>query len=282
MYTVRPYAAAGSFLERAERWLLRHEDLNNLFLSLSYARALADVEEEPGVLYATVEEGGDVVGCVLRTPPHKVLITDVPEEAAPAVADTLVERYETVPAILGSEPVAEAVARAWVARVGGSWRPGMRQRLYRLDEVRAPEGVPGAMRLATPEDVELAVAWGHAFAEDADIPFPSPRSTVARWIEGGALVLWEADGVPRSIAVASGRTPRGVRVGYVYTPPEHRRSGYASACVAALSRRLLEEDGFDFCVLYTDLDNPTSNSIYARVGYRPLEDVRDIDIIAPE
>ncbi len=257
MHTLTTYPRANPFLERAESWLLQREDANNLVLSLCYARALADVEEEPGVLYATVEDGDDVVGCVIRTPPHKVLLTDLPLEAAPV----------------------EAVARAWVERVGGDCRPGMRQRIYRLDEVRSPEGVPGRMRLATPEDLELAVDWGHAFAEDAGITFPSPRSAVSRWIEGGALVVWEVEGTPRSIAVASGRTPNGVRVGYVYTPPEHRRSGYASACVAALSRRLLEEDGFDFCVLYTDLENPTSNSIYTRVGYRPVEDVRDIDII---
>lgn len=282
MYTVTPYPTANAFLERAEAWLLWREDVNNLVLSLCYARALAHVAEEPGVLYATVEAGDDIVGCVVRTPPHKVLVTDLPLEAAPAVAETLVTRYDAVPAILGPEPVAEAVARAWVERAGGTWRPGMRQRIYRLDEVRPPEGVPGRLRLATPEDLELAVQWGHAFAEDANVRFPSPRSSVSRWIEGGALVVWEVDGVPCSIAVASGRTPHGVRVGYVYTPPERRRSGYASACVGALSRRLLKEDGFDFCVLYTDLDNPTSNSIYTRVGYRPIADVRDIDIIPPD
>lgn len=280
-YELTAYPAANRFLERAEAWLLQREDVHNLMLSLCYARALADVEEEPGVLYATVEEDDEIVGCVMRTPPHKVLVTELPMDAAPTVAEALVDRYDNVPAVLGTEPVARAVAEAWVERVGGEWRPGMRQRLYRLDRVRPPEGVPGRMRLARPDDLELAVEWGHAFAEDAAIRFPSPRTAVQRWIEGGALVVWEVEGAPRSIAVASGRTPHGVRVGYVYTPPEHRRSGYASACVASLSSRLLENDGYDFCVLYTDLDNPTSNSIYARVGYRPVQDVRDIDIVEP-
>jgi GNAT superfamily N-acetyltransferase len=278
-YGVASYAGANAFLERAESWLLQREDVHNLVLSLCYARALADVDEEPDVFYATVDDGEEIVGCIMRTPPHKVLVTDIPVDAAPAVADALAARYDAVPAVLGPEPVARAVARAWVERTGGVWRPGMRQRLYRLDEVRAPDGVPGRMRLAGSEDLDLAVEWGHAFADEAGIPFPSPRPSVSRWIQAGALVVWEVDGEQRSIAVASGRTPHGVRVGYVYTPPEHRRSGYASACVAALSRRLLYEDGYDFCVLYTDLENPTSNSIYTRVGYRPVEDVRDIDII---
>jgi hypothetical protein len=78
--------------------------------------------------------------------------------------------------------------------------------------------------------------------------------------------------------VAHGRTPKGARVGYVYTPPESRGRGYASACVAALSQGLLD-GGVEFCVLYTDLSNPTSNAIYTRLGYYPIDDVRDIDLV---
>jgi GNAT superfamily N-acetyltransferase len=57
----------------------------------------------------------------------------------------------------------------------------------------------------------------------------------------------------------------------VYTPPELRRQGFATAYVARLSKELLDE-GFAFCVLFTDLANPTSNSIYARIGYQAVGD----------
>ena len=57
----------------------------------------------------------------------------------------------------------------------------------------------------------------------------------------------------------------------MYTPPEKRGSGYASACVAALSQQLLDE-GFSFTSLFTDLANPTSNQIYMNIGYQPLAD----------
>ena len=81
----------------------------------------------------------------------------------------------------------------------------------------------------------------------------------------------------RPAKLAQGRTPNGVRVGYAYTPPESRRRGYASACVAEVSRRMLNT-GLSFCVLYTDLTNPTSNAIYQRLGYDAIADVRDFDI----
>jgi predicted GNAT family acetyltransferase len=60
-------------------------------------------------------------------------------------------------------------------------------------------------------------------------------------------------------------------VGPVYTPPELRGRGYATTLVAELSRWLLGR-GNRFCFLYTDLANPTSNAIYARIGYRRVCD----------
>jgi predicted GNAT family acetyltransferase len=60
----------------------------------------------------------------------------------------------------------------------------------------------------------------------------------------------------------------------VYTPPEWRGKGYASACVAALSQLCLDS-GYQFCMLYTDLANPTSNSIYQKIGYQPIGESRE-------
>lgn len=278
MHTVAAHDTPAAFLERAELWLLRREDYNNLVLSLAYARAAAG-SSEPGSFFATVEWEGEVVGCVMRTPPHKVLLTDVPTDAAEAIALELSSRYAEIPTVLGPAPIAESVARAWTGLRGGASRRGMRQGIYRLDDVRPPRGVAGRLRLATPRDLELAVRWGEGFAEDAGVKFGTSRAAITRWIERGVLFVWDVDGESRSIAVASGRTPRGVRIGYVYTPPEHRRSGYASVCVAALSQRMLVS-GYDFCVLYTDLANPTSNAIYRRLGYELIGEVRDFDIVA--
>jgi predicted GNAT family acetyltransferase len=66
-----------------------------------------------------------------------------------------------------------------------------------------------------------------------------------------------------------------VRIGPVYTPPQHRRRGYAGSAVAAASRRALAE-GATRCMLFTDLANPTSNKIYAEVGYRRCADWEEI------
>jgi len=80
------------------------------------------------------------------------------------------------------------------------------------------------------------------------------------------VMLWE-DGHTVSLACSGARTPNGSRIGPVYTPPEERGHGYASACVAALSQLQLDQ-GRRFCFLFTDLANPTSNHIYPMIGYQ--------------
>jgi predicted GNAT family acetyltransferase len=273
MYEVVRHSGAATFLEKVEGFLLQAEDRHNLILGLAYGLAERD---GGGVYFATVEGDGDVVGCALRTPPHKLLVTELPVASADALARSLSEAYREVPAVLGPVAVAESIAASWAALHGRGYRAGMKQRIYRLDCVRPPRPVGGALRPATTDDHDLAVTWGDGFARDTGIALASTRSLVPRWIERGQLFVWDDDG-PRCIAVAHGRTPKGVRIGYVYTPPEHRRSGYASACVASLSQRELD-GGARFCVLYTDLSNPTSNSIYTRIGYRAIADVQDFVI----
>ena len=131
------------------------------------------------------------------------------------------------------------------------------------------------MRVATPDDRDLVVAWTEGFMRDAfgEADPAEVVSTADRWISGSerTLYLW-MDGEATSLAGVGGPTPNGIRIGPVYTPPEARRRGYASALVAAVSQAELDA-GRRFCFLFTDLANPTSNHIYQDIGYEPVRDV---------
>lgn len=150
----------------------------------------------------------------------------------------------------------------------------MEQRVYRLDTVRHIPEIAGHLRTATLDDLDLVAEWTDAFEREVLLALPQARAsrdTAARRIAAGDIVLW-CDPEPRTMAGAARPTRRAVAVNAVYTPPQWRSRGYATACVAALSARLLER--FELCVLYTDLSNPTSNAIYTRIGYRPVKDFR--------
>jgi len=285
------HGSARALLERAGPWLLEAEDLNNLILSLTYLHAERERAEGEGAsaeadragtapdataqtpYFASVERGGEVLGCALRSPPHQLLLTDMPIEAVDATARSVARACPTIPAVLGIPELALTFAGAWTELTGVTARPGTEQRLYRLDAV-TPLPAPGRLRRARLEDAPLVRGWADAFARDVHMRFGPGEERVAGWVEQRSLYIWEDGAEPVSMAVAHGVTPNGIRIGYVYTPPERRRRGYAGACVADLSQRLLDE-GRAFCVLYADLSNTTTNALYQRMGYRPIQDVRD-------
>ncbi|WP_338061095.1 GNAT family N-acetyltransferase [Streptomyces kanamyceticus] len=72
------------------------------------------------------------------------------------------------------------------------------------------------------------------------------------------------------------RTAGQVRVAPVYTPAALRGRGYGGAATVAVSRAALDAGASDV-LLFTDLDNPTSNSLYQRIGYRPVRDYTQYD-----
>ncbi|HSG49348.1 MAG TPA: GNAT family N-acetyltransferase, partial [Longimicrobiales bacterium] len=126
--------------------------------------------------------------------------------------------------------------------------------------------VAGRMRVAETWEAAALIPWMEGFEEDTGIFSTGAADTLRRLVEARALFVWEVEDAPVSMAGVSGNTPNGVRVGYVYTPPEHRGRGYAGALTAALSQFLLDE-GRRFCFLYTNLADPVSNGIYRRLGY---------------
>ena len=147
------------------------------------------------------------------------------------------------------------------------------QRLYEIRAVTPPAGAPGVSRAATDDDLDLLVRYAAGFETDTGGPIveEDPVARARRFIAGRQLFLWELDGTPRASTVVAGPEAGVARIGFVYTPPEHRCRGYASALVAELSGRVLSSG--DRCILYTQLANPVSNAIYQRIGYQPVDEV---------
>jgi uncharacterized protein len=174
----------------------------------------------------------------------------------------------------------EEFADRWTAATGTSARLGMSMRMYSTDAVTPVPGAPGRMRAADDADRALLREWAHAFAVETGLSRVEGAEEVARSIAGRigsdpGIVLWEADGVAVTVAGATESSPGIARVGPVYTPPEHRRRGYATSLVAAWTSELFRR-GIRRCALFTDVANPTSNSIYQTVGYRQAGDARII------
>ena len=253
---------------------MRAEVENSLILGICN-QFLASRTSAPDVYFATVEDANEIVGCALRTPPHKAVITRANETALRCLVEDLAARYGRLPAVLGPEPEVRQFAEAWSAYVGTAARPGMKQRVFEIREVRAlPWTVPGTLRVATEADLPTLVPWVAAFQSEVHVTEAADPNAVARErIAQERLYVWE-DGRVVAMAAHGSQTPTGAGINLVYTPPAFRRQGYASACVGALTARLLET-GHAYCCLFTDLANRTSNTIYQRIGYQPVCDMSD-------
>jgi hypothetical protein len=130
---------------------------------------------------------------------------------------------------------------------------------------------PGELIPIQEAHLELLTDWLIGFSEvipEEPWARTEARERAERWVADRVGYLWH-DGEPKSMARRARPAGNGITVTGVYTPPAFRRQGYATTCVAALSRLLLAE-GYQYCTLYTDLSNPTSNSIYQKIGYRPV------------
>jgi len=269
------YAGADAFLARAEPWLLVGEIENNVVLGIALARR---GRPEPGVWFATLERGAELLGCALRTPPRGVLVTRAPRDALACLLAGLGAEAAGLPTVVGPEPAAGELAALWSEAFGRPSRPRIRQRLYELRSVAPLAAQPrGSLRRAGGADLALVRGWVAAFLAEATPTDPSAPDALARErLASGSVYLWE-DGEPVAMAGSTGATPNGVRLSLVYTAPALRGRGYATACVAALSSRLLAE-GRRYCCLYADLANPVSNALYLRIGYRPVSDAAEYEL----
>jgi RimJ/RimL family protein N-acetyltransferase len=213
--------------------------------------------------------GAGVTAVVLHTPPYPVLLTELPSGAAGPLAAELAARGAAPAGVNALEGDAHEFATAWRACTGGAARVHERSRLYRLVELTPPSPWPqGTAQIAGSADRDLLVSWFAAFT--AEVGGIGAAGVVDDRIGYGGLTLWQNDGVPVAMAGITRRAADMIRVAPVYTPPEHRRHGYAAAVTATVSRAALEAAAH--VVLFTNPANPTSNALYLRLGYQPVED----------
>jgi predicted GNAT family acetyltransferase len=266
------------FFELVAPFLERREAEHNLQLGFR-ARLEADRhafgQGEP-LLYAALDDAGNVAAVATQTPPFGLVLSAVDDPSlVGAFAERLASDGAELPTALGPVEAARAFADRWASLAGVLAAVQTEERIYEATAVEHPRDVPGSMRPYAAADRPLAIELMCAFFEEA-LPGSPEKARIEQFVDArasgiGSLVLWEHDERTVSIAGHAGETPNGARVGPVYTPPELRGRGYASALTAALTEQLLAQRRF--CFLFTDLANPTSNSIYQRIGYRAVTDI---------
>jgi GNAT superfamily N-acetyltransferase len=293
-YRVDRCTDPAAFLELAGAHLATEPVLSTV-VSTTLERAVADPSpvDHPRWWAALVDERTDeVVGVAMRTAPFRpypLYLLPMPTAAAEAFGAWLLAHEPDVAHANGVRASVEAVLGVLADDRGGSTRVLEHDRLWEATSVLPPTGVPGGARAATLDDLDLVTAWCLDFMPAADRQAGRPpregegehldRDYARGKIERGLMWLWEDKG---EVVHLTGWNPPALgvaRVGPVYTPVEHRGHGYAAALVAQVTERILS-DGARAC-LFTDVDNPVSNGVYERIGYRPVAEMVRMEV-APQ
>jgi uncharacterized protein len=260
--TVRLYEDAASLLAAAGEFLRSEPVLHNLVLTLLDSRLN---RHEPG-RYWVASQTGQVAGVVFQSPlKNSALLVPMEPAAITALVDAIAASGVALPGVFGDAATAATFAGRWTDQSKAAAFPVLGLRLYELAELKTIGPVEGRLRQATATDRNLALALLDAFSAEIDEPQSDLERTVDEWLASEQIWLWQ-NGDATTIAVSRKPVQGVVRVTSVYTPPANRRRGYAAACVYGLSRHFTEA-GYR-CVLYTDLGNPVSNSVYRRIGYK--------------
>ena len=284
MIEITTHDHANELISLSGAYLEQDESENNR--PLGYAYRLAEdphaYASEPPLLLSILEHG-KAVGVAIMTRPYRIIVSRIGTNVEAAVVPLVRHLREIdvqISGIIGPAAEARAFSDCWIeGMLDVSARISMRMHIFEARSVANLSLSPGKLRLARPEEHPLMTRWITDYSEAVGKPisFDIAKNWTEVLIQNQQLYIWDIEG-PVSIAAVDRPTRNGIAIHSVYTPPDHRNKGYATSSVLLLTQKMLT-DRYSFCCLYTDLSNPTSNSIYTKIGYVPVGDALMFDFI---
>lgn len=265
------------YLAHVQPFLEQNEAMHSLPLGLllRLVKKQSEGESIGFPVLMTVEESGDIKLCIIQTPPHNFILASNENTSEETVNFAAMELHKNhyLPGVLGEKSLVNYFSAKYCELSSCRRKLRMDQRIYRLDKVNQTRPAGGYLRKADRNDLPLLKKWIQDFSYSMGEPLSEEdcQEKAKQFVNEESAVLWENSGQVVSMANETRPTRNGTTINFVYTPLEQERKGYASACVAAFSQQLLDR-GYRYCSLYTDLSNPTSNSIYMKIGYQPIGD----------
>ncbi|MFF3950963.1 GNAT family N-acetyltransferase [Streptomyces sp. NPDC001902] len=265
------------FRSEAGAFLAARPDLHTMLLSgLDTIEQLRSGGKQPPTVLGWWREADETAttAAFVWMPPHMLTASRLSQAAATHLAGLLATQAQPFAQLLADDSSVRAFSEAWRTTTGSAPKSGPHLRLYRLGRlVRPGVAPPGAPRTATGGDLALLREWCTRFVTEAGSLGADLDAFIDERMSRGGWRLWTVGDEPVAMAAMTSVVAGTARLTPVYTPPEQRGRGYASAVTAAVSQAA-RDAGAEHVLLFTDLANPTSNSVYQRIGYRPVSDYR--------
>ena len=273
------YENINEYVDLAFPFLLKNESENILVFSILNALKINQNvfgDLKPSLIL--VKKNDDIKLVSLRTPPYNQLISFTEDlNSIDVLIENLLKSEEDLPGISGFKEGVARFIKLYCKKKNLFPELVRNERAYRL--IRVAEDTIGdkIFIIGNKSYQSLILEWAKEMILEAGLMTEADQmdrtlNQIKTDITDEKIFLLLDKNKPVSMARKAGKTPSGNLINLVYTPPHLRGRGYATECVAKLSKRLLDE-GNKFCFLFTDLANPTSNSIYQKIGYRLIIDM---------
>jgi len=237
-----------------------------------------------GILMLRQETEDLGTGFAFMTPPHRLVLSVPYPDDFESLANRLIEKERKIPGVVAARDIGFKFANCWKDKTQAAFKLGHEMTVYELrKEALFPErSCPGNIRIANMDDHAELTDWLIQFEIDANllIKTQDPWEVIRQLIDKEEIFIWENSSKERM-----GCTRRlqldddGCCLNLVYTPQSKRNQGVASQLVAAVSQAFLERNPTGYCCLFTDNANPTSNSIYQKIGYQEMAQFVEIDFL---
>lgn len=254
-------------------FLLRNEAENSLGIGI-IGTLVERPEVYPNAYTWILWDENEVKGVAWMTPPHPLGVTSMPPSGLKLLAQEMRTLEDPITGIVGPLSEATQLKDLWLGEVATANVQTIKTRLFEARKVVFPQRMPaGFMRLAAPAELPTISEWNYQFCVECNLTTARESAEMGAKlaIDSHTRFVWEREGEVVCMAGTTRPTPHGISIGFVYTPKQWRGHGFASALVATLSQQVFDA-GKTSCFLYTDLANPTSNSIYQKLGYKPISD----------
>ena len=268
------YPSGSDFLKDLRADLEAYYVINSLILGIAS-------REDEGLYYA-VKKGEELLLCGMMPEKRNILLAfnnKTSIEAIHLLSLYLVDNQIRPPGVLGTNDLCEAFLQRWEVFTSAQSVLDYNEMIHEATKVNQIRDTPGQLVQADLTHLQLVTDWAIAFQEDVGLQEGMERAqTVAyKKLERKEYFLWECNDQLVSMAATTRPTRNTISINSVYTPPEHRNQGFGTSCVHALTERMLKH--YPSITLFTDLKNPTSNSIYKQIGYVPVKEFLQMKFI---
>jgi predicted GNAT family acetyltransferase len=274
---------AAEFLDRTRTFRSQEPYFTNVMGSTATSVATGLRTYETMSWWVVEDDSGDVCAMMMRTAPHKLVLSPMPLKAIDVAAAAVAAHDPKIPGLSGSKALVESFLTRFIDWSHQELRGVIERSLlvYVLNSLIPPLPGPGTWRAATPSEFNLLITWWKGFADDTGVERHGLEEGLRASLESGRVFLWFDQGQPvcavAHSVIVDVPSEAVARIGPVYTPATMRRRGYAGQLTAAVSAHLIEQ-GLGL-MLFTDAANTTSNGVYTRLGYERVDEIVECAVV---